>query len=155
MIQAPFSVTCRQENTNYKTHFLKMFMYLPTTNPHRHHDRVSGGICVFTLGGEYAFRLSQVSLDREDPDFFDNDAHLYILRSDLRVWKHWEGSVEGRLLDLPDLGERRNGALVTVYRHMGDHFEVGVGYNFTNFSEDLTDLSYDEHGGVLNMIGTF
>ncbi|MCP5044885.1 MAG: flagellar motor protein MotB, partial [bacterium] len=109
----------------------------------------------WTLGGKYAYRLSQVSLDREDPDFFDNDAHLYILRSDLRVWKHWEGSVEGRLLDLPDLDERRGGALVTLYRYMGDHFKVGVGYNFTDFSEDLTDLSYDEHGWFLNMIGTF
>ena len=34
----------------------------------------------------------------------------------------------------------------------GDHFKVGIGYNFTDFSEDLTDLSYDHHGFFLNIV---
>ena len=59
------------------------------------------------------------------------------------------------MLELPDLDERRAGSLVTLYRYFGDHFKVGVGYNFTDFSEDLTDLSYDHHGVFLNMVGTF
>ena len=109
----------------------------------------------WTLGTKYAYRLSQVSLDRDDPDFFDNDAHLFILRSDYRFLRNWESSVEGRILELPDLDERRAGALVTVYRYFGDHFKVGLGYNFTDFSEDLTDLSYDHHGIFLNVVGTF
>ena len=108
----------------------------------------------FSLGGKYAYRLGQVSLDRDDPDFFDNNAHLYIVRGDLRFLKHWEATLEGRLLDLPDLDESRSGALVTLYRHLGDHFKVGVGYNFTDFSEDLTDLDYDDHGVFFNLIGT-
>ncbi len=110
---------------------------------------------IWTLGGKYAYRSSQVSLDRDDPKFFENDAHLYILRSDLRLFEHWEGTVEGRMLDMPDLDERRSGALITVNRYLGDHFKVGVGYNFTDFSEDLTDLDYDDHGWFLNMVGTF
>lgn len=109
----------------------------------------------WTIGGKYAYRLSQVSVDREDPDFFDNNAHLVILRADWRFLAAWEGSLEGRMLDLPDLDERRIGALVTLYRYFGDHFKVGLGYNFTDFSEDLTDLSYDHHGLFLNVIGTF
>jgi hypothetical protein len=95
-----------------------------------------------------------VSLDREDRDFFDNSAHLYILRSDVRLFQHWEVSVEGRMLHLPDLDERRSGALLAVYRYLGDHFKVGVGYNFTDFSEDLTDLSYDHQGVFVNLVGT-
>ncbi len=110
---------------------------------------------VWTIGGKYAYRSSRVSLDREDPDFFSNDAHLYILRSDHRFLQNWETSIEGRLLDLTDLDERRAGALVTLYRYFGEHFKVGVGYNFTDFSEDLTDLSYDHHGVFFNVIGTF
>lgn len=109
----------------------------------------------WTLGGKYAWRQSQVSVDRENPDFFSNDAHLYILRTDYRFLRVWEASVEGRMLDLPDLDERRAGALVTMYRYFGDHLKVGLGYNFTDFSEDLTDLSYDHHGIFLNVIGTF
>jgi hypothetical protein len=108
----------------------------------------------WSVGAKYAYRLGQVSLDRENPDFFSNDAHLILLRSDFRFLEKWETSVEGRLLDLTDLNERRAGALVGVYRYLGDHFKVGVGYNFTDFSEDLTDLSYDDHGLFFNLVGT-
>ena len=41
------------------------------------------------------------------------------------------------------------------YRYFGDNFKAGIGYNFTDFSEDLTDLSYDHHGIFFNVIGTF
>ena len=58
------------------------------------------------------------------------------------------------MLALPDLDERRSGALVALYRYLGDHFKVGVGYNFTDFSDDLTDLSYDHHGVFFNLVGT-
>jgi hypothetical protein len=108
----------------------------------------------WSIGGKYAYRLGQVSLDRENPDFFDNSAHLVILRTDWRFLKNWEVSGEGRMLDLPDLDERRAGGLFTMYRYLGDHFKVGVGYNLTDFSEDLTDLSYDHHGVFFNLVGT-
>jgi lipopolysaccharide assembly outer membrane protein LptD (OstA) len=108
----------------------------------------------WAVGGKYAYRLGQVSTDRENPKFFDNDAHLLILRNDWRFLKNWETSVEGRMLALPDLDERRSGALVTLYRYLGKHFKVGVGYNFTDFSDDLTDLSYDDHGWFFNLVGT-
>ncbi len=107
------------------------------------------------IGAKYAYRLSQVSLDREDPDYFDNDAHLGILRVDWRFRDLWEATLEGRLLELPDLDERRAGALVGLYRYFGDHLKAGLGYNFTDFSEDLTDLSYDHHGLFFNVVGTF
>ena len=108
----------------------------------------------WTLGGKYAYRLGQVSLDREDPHYFDNSAHLAILRTDLRLFKSWEVSGEGRILYLPNFDEQRSGALVTLYRYLGKHLKVGVGYNFTDFSDDLTDLSYDHHGFFFNLIGT-
>ena len=65
----------------------------------------------WSLGGKYAYRLGQVSLDREAQQFFDNRAHLYILRTDLQFGQHWEGLVEGRMLDMTDLNEQRSGAL--------------------------------------------
>ncbi|MDJ0851480.1 MAG: OmpA family protein [Myxococcota bacterium] len=108
----------------------------------------------WTVGTKYAYRLGQVSLERESPDFFDNNAHLYILRNDFRFLRSWESSVEGRMLALPDLKEQRIGALLAVYRYLGDHFKVGLGYNFTDFSDDLTDLSYDHHGVFFNLVGS-
>ncbi len=32
--------------------------------------------------------------------------------------------------------------------------KVGVGYNFTDFSDDLTDMRYNHKGVFLNLIGT-
>ena len=58
------------------------------------------------------------------------------------------------MLDMADLNEQRGGALVAVYRYFGKHFKVGAGYNFTDFSEDLTDLSFRSEGVFINMIGS-
>jgi hypothetical protein len=94
-----------------------------------------------------------VSLDRANPVFFDNTAHLVVLRVDWRFRENWEGMVEGRMLDLPDSRQRLSGALTAIYRYFGKHMKAGVGYNFTDFSDDLTDLSYDSKGFFLNLTG--
>jgi flagellar motor protein MotB len=107
-----------------------------------------------TIGGKYAYRLAQISLDRENPEFFANDASLYVIRGDYRFRENWELLVEGRLLEMSDLNERRSGALAAVSRYLGDHLKIGLGYNFTDFSDDLTDLSYDHQGIFLNLTGT-
>ena len=107
-----------------------------------------------TIGGKYAHRLGQVSLDRENPQYFDNNASLYVIRADYRFLEHYELLVEGRVLDMSDLNEQKSGALAAVSRYMGDHLKVGAGYNFTDFSDDLTDLSYDHSGFFLNVTGT-
>ncbi|MEE4163497.1 MAG: hypothetical protein V2I25_13410, partial [Woeseiaceae bacterium] len=100
----------------------------------------------FTIGGKYAHRLGQVSLDRENPEFFDNNASLYVVRGDYRFRENWEFLVEGRLLAMADIDERRSGLLAVVSRYIGDNLKVGVGYNFADFSDDLTDLNYDHQG---------
>ncbi len=108
----------------------------------------------WSVGGKYAFRRGEVSLDRVDTDFFANDAHLFIVRSDYRFWEHWEALVEGRMLNLTDLNERRTGALFSVSRYLGENFKIGVGYNLTDFSDDLTDLGYDHHGFFMTLTGS-
>jgi hypothetical protein len=108
----------------------------------------------WTIGGKYAYRLGQVSLERDDPEFFDNAAQLVALRVDWRFFRKWESMAEFRVLDLPDLDQRRSGALVAVYRYIGKYLKVGAGYNFTDFSDDLTDLSYDHQGVFINFIGS-
>jgi hypothetical protein len=105
----------------------------------------------WSIGGKYAYRLGQMSLDREQPEFFDNAAQLVVLRADWRFLKGWESLAELRTLDLPDVSQRRGGALLAIYRYIGKHLKVGAGYNFTDFSDDLTDLSYDHQGAFVNL----
>lgn len=108
----------------------------------------------WSVGGKFAHRLGQLSLEREDPQFFENPAQLYILRTDFRVGQDWEAMLEGRMLDMPDLNEQRLGALVGVFRYLGKNVKAGVGYNFTDYSDDLTDLSYTHQGVFINVIGS-
>ncbi len=108
----------------------------------------------FTLGGKYAYRLGQVSLDRENPEFFDNNANLYVLRGDYRFRDNWEFLLEGRMLSMADIDEQRAGALAVISRYLGDNMKLGVGYNVTDVSDDLTDLSYDHQGVFLNLTGS-
>jgi hypothetical protein len=108
----------------------------------------------FAIGGKYAYRLGQISLDRDNSEFYDNNASLYVIRGDYSFRENWELLLEARLLHMPDLSESRSGALATVSRYVGDHFKIGLGYNFTDFSDDLTDLSFDHHGVFLSLTGS-
>lgn len=107
----------------------------------------------WSVGGKYAYRRGQLSMERTDPVFFDSRAQLGIVRADWHFVHRWDALIEGRVLNLPDAQDRRSGALLAIYRHFGDNVKVGAGYNFTDFSDDLTDLSYDSHGVFVNIIG--
>ena len=107
----------------------------------------------WSLGGKYAYRLGQVAQDRLNPEFFDSRASLYVLRADWHFTHRWDALIEGRLLDLPDAQDRRAGSLLGIYRHIGNNIKVGVGYNFTDFSDDLTDLSFNSQGVFVNFVG--
>ena len=98
--------------------------------------------------------MGQISLDRTQQQFFDNAAQLGVFRVDWRFRKNWESLVEGRMLDLRDVSQRRSGALAAVYRYIGKNMKVGVGYNFTDFSDDLTDLRYNHKGVFVNLVVT-
>ncbi|WP_303906201.1 OmpA family protein [Thiohalomonas denitrificans] len=109
----------------------------------------------WSVGAKYGYRLGQVSQEREDPEFFDSNAHLYVARADWHFVHKWDALMEWRILDLPDAQDRRDGALVAVYRHVGRNVKLGAGYNFTDFSDDLTDLDYDSQGVFVNIVGKF
>jgi flagellar motor protein MotB len=107
----------------------------------------------WTIGGKYAYRLGQVSMDRVNPEFFDSRASLYVVRADWHFVHSWDVLIEGRLLDLPDAQDRLKGVLVGIYRHLGNYIKLGVGYNFSKFSDDLTQLDYKHQGLFINLIG--
>jgi hypothetical protein len=70
-------------------------------------------------------------------------------------WLHFGNSLaEVRQLGLPDIKQRRRGVLTAIYHHIGKNLKAGVGYNFTDFSDELTDLKYNHRGIFVNLIGT-
>ncbi|MBA0085220.1 MAG: flagellar motor protein MotB, partial [Acidobacteria bacterium Pan2503] len=108
----------------------------------------------WSIGSKYAYRMGEASLDRVQPNFFDAAAQLEVLRVDWRFFKEWESLAEVRTLNLAEGSQRRSGVLTAIYHHLGKDLKVGVGYNFTNFSDDLTDLKYNHKGVFLNIVGT-
>jgi flagellar motor protein MotB len=109
----------------------------------------------WTVGGKVAYRYGQVAQDRENPEFFDSRANLYVLRADWHFIHHWDALFEVRRLNLPDAQDSRSGALVGIYRHLGNHIKVCVGYNFSDFSDDLTQLDYKHQGLFINLIAKY
>ena len=107
----------------------------------------------WSIGAKLAHRVGEVSLDRVNRQFFDNGARLLVLRADWEFRDGWEAMIEVRTLRMTDLGEQRDGGLVVVSRSLGSHLKVGLGYNFTDFSDDLTDLSFDHKGTFLSLTG--
>jgi flagellar motor protein MotB len=107
----------------------------------------------WTVGGKYAYRCGQVAQDRQNPEYFDSRASLYVLRADWHFIHRWDALLEVRMLDLPDAQDSRSGALVALYRHLGEHIKLGVGYNFSDFSDDLTQLDYTYQGLFINLVG--
>jgi lipopolysaccharide assembly outer membrane protein LptD (OstA) len=108
----------------------------------------------WSIGSKYAYRMGEASLDRVQPNFFDDAAQLEVLRVDWRFFKEWESLAEVRTLNLAEGSQRRSGVLTAIYHHLGKDLKGGVGYNFTNFSDDLTDLKYNHKGVFLNIVGT-
>jgi len=108
-----------------------------------------------TVGAKYGYRSGDVALSRTSDDFISSDAHLGILRFDYHVIKEWDLLAEARLLSSDLSDDTEFGALLGVYRHVGDNAKIGVGYNFSDISDDLTDFGGDSGGFFVNLVGKF
>ncbi len=108
------------------------------------------------VGGKYAYRVGELRSTRDsNAQFFSSSAQFFAVRADVRVIKEWDGLAEFRRLSVREAKDARLGALVGIYRHLGKNLKVGVGYNFTNFSDDLTNLNYNEKGVFFNVIAKY
>lgn len=108
-----------------------------------------------SIGGKYGFRSGEVALDRTSDDFIRSDAHLGVVRFDYHVVEKWDLLAEGRILSSSLADDQEVGALAGIYRHVGDNAKIGVGYNFSKFSDDLTDFDSDSDGFFINLVGKF
>lgn len=70
----------------------------------------------------------------------------YALREDLNLF------AEYRILENKLAADRRDGFLLGAYKDFNNNTKVGIGYNFTDFNDDLTNLSYEAKGWFINLI---
>ena len=108
-----------------------------------------------SLGGKFGWRQGEVALDRGSDDYVDSEAYLGVARAEYHIIKRWEALAEARILKSKLADNTQLGALVGVYRHVGDNLKVGGGYSFSEFSDDLTDFDNESDGFFLNVVGKF
>ena len=109
----------------------------------------------FDIGAKLARRGGQVRLGRADDAWIDSTATFYAARLSYELISKWDALVEYRVLDVPEAASRREGLLVGIDREIKRNFRLGVGYNFTDFSDNLTYLSYEFEGFFVNVVGKY
>ena len=87
--------------------------------------------------------------------WFDSAANLWAVQARYETVYAWDALIEYRHLRTDYDGGTREGWLVGVDRHLNNNLRLGIGYNFTDFSDDLTDFDYDHRGWFLNLVGTY
>lgn len=96
----------------------------------------------------------EVRYGRGSGPWFDSATDFAALQLRYEVVYAWHALAEYRWLDV-QAGGTRQGWLVGLDRDIGKNFRIGAGYNFTEFSDDLTDFDYDHEGWFLNMVGMY
>lgn len=115
------------------------------------------------FAGKLAYRLSETRINRGAGGWYSNNAtfaaaqaryHIGDRGAQESIWSGWSAMAEYRMLDVKDDGIK-SGFLVTLDKDVNKHMKMGLGYNFTDYSSDLTDLDYDHKGWFINILGRF
>jgi len=107
------------------------------------------------VGAKLAYRTGDVRVLRGEGPWIETGAHLAVTRARYHLLKKWDALIEYRWLETEGEDDARQGALVGLYRHVGQSLKVGAGYNFTDFSDDLTDNDYESNGWFFDITGKY
>ncbi|PIY82871.1 MAG: hypothetical protein COY78_04470 [Candidatus Omnitrophica bacterium CG_4_10_14_0_8_um_filter_44_12] len=88
-------------------------------------------------------------------EFTKTQTWLMIQRINYNINRDWQVGGEYRRLTQKQAKDYNQGVLVEVARKVGEFLQVGVGYNFTNFNDDLTHLDYTSRGPFFRITGKF
>jgi uncharacterized repeat protein (TIGR01451 family) len=97
------------------------------------------------------------TLSRDTLDTTSVNSFLTASRINFHVTRKWDLALEYRILmQSYALDTFKQGALVEVDREFYEYVRLGVGYNFTDFSDDLRDTNnFKSHGPFVRMTGKF
>ena len=107
------------------------------------------------FAGKVARRHGEARLTRAAGPWFDSTANFWAAQARYQTTYKWDGLIEYRWLNTVQDDGARQGWLVGVDRHINENFRVGIGYNFTQFSDKLTSLDFDHKGVFLNLTGVY
>jgi tetratricopeptide (TPR) repeat protein len=86
-------------------------------------------------------------------EFTKTHTWLLINRANYRLSQDWKIGAEYRILSQQEAQDQKSGFLVEAVRSLNDNMELAVGYNLTDFVDDLTNLSYNVQGPYVRITG--
>jgi hypothetical protein len=108
----------------------------------------------WTVAGKLGGRWAE-SAESAGSTMSSNDAWLAVANARYHLVHNWDVLLEARHLNLVDAGTSETGTLAAAYYHVNNNASVGLGYNFSSFSDDMTDLTYDDTGLFVNLVAKF
>jgi hypothetical protein len=85
-----------------------------------------------------------------------SSSFLAISRLNFNVWEDWYLGTEYRMLLQSEADDSRQGWATEVMWEPWDHLRLGVGYNFTDFSDnEFSDNDYSSHGLYFRFQGKY
>jgi len=111
------------------------------------------------IGGKVAARLGETRITRGEGPWFESGATLAAVRARYHMIHNWDALIEYHILSSEAGDDSRDGALLALYRHVGSNFKIGIGYNFTDFTNDLTQTTgaddFDANGFFIDLTGKY
>ena len=101
-----------------------------------------------------AYRVKEAESDALNS--YKTRTQLMIQRLNVDLFDEFGVGLEYRRLDQDESDSSRMGWLGELMWNHFEHLSLGVGYNFTDFSDDeFSDHEYSEHGWFLRMQGKY
>jgi hypothetical protein len=114
------------------------------------------GVYEFSPKLEMAFKAAHREGElryRGENDWFSSGATLYAVRGNYKINKDWQAQLEYRHLEVDTAQDSKAGWVTSLYRNLGSHAKIGLGYNWTDYNDDLTRLNYNSKGWFVNLVG--
>ena len=107
------------------------------------------------LGGKLAYKKGETRTDRNIGSWNKNDTSLAAARVRYHLTHQWDAMAEYHWMNSDASQDTQKGAMVSIDRHIGKNFKVGVGYNFTDFTDDLSNIDGTAKGWFVNLVGKY
>ena len=105
------------------------------------------------IGGKLAHKLGEIRNDRDSGNWDKNDATLAATRIRYHLTHNWDAMAQYHWLNSEESKDTQHGAMISVDRHIGKNLKIGIGYNFTDFDDDLSNTEGNAKGWFINLVG--